>query len=402
MPGIYYYNVRGRIQLKVKFDKENQFQISTGYKIPAKYWDASKQRPTAYFTGGTITAASLDEKKGKLARLIDDNPGRSLLYYKTLAKEVYHGKVEEKKPVQKYGICDFMKAYQEKKKNVLSSGYLRNFIATRDHIKEVLGNIEISEFGMEQFETLTEYLIEERENLNNTIAAHVKRIKTVIVDAAKRGIKINPSYLDYSIKDRDVKTFRLDWEEVEKFSQVDCKGIQQNVQDSSMIRAYTGLRFGDMELINRHTIKELGGKTYFDFTMLKNRKVSLILVPDPALDIIKRYNYKLPKISQQKHNLHIKAICKKAGIDTPTEKVRFSGNKRIVTHHEKHELITTHSFRRAFARKLFDDGIRIETISELLGHTKVQTTRVYIGITQEEGHRAVEEVFNYKGLRIAK
>lgn len=390
------------IMVKIFWNRNTRIIKATGRKIPPKYWNFEKQIPKPHYTGGSSLKNSLTSLIGQLGKSIENNPNETLEFYKKEIDRIYKGDVKqviESKRVT--GICDIIEAYQERKRTTRSAGYIRAFTPTKEHVKNAVGNIPLEKFGLHEFEKLTEYLIN-KDRYNNTIHSNIKRLRTVIMDAAKRGMKVDPSYLDYVYKEDAIVTYRLDWHEVEAFAAVRCDGVQKIVKDLSLIRAYTGIRFSEMGLISKHSIKERDGLHFFDFTVFKTRKVSQLLVPEPAMNIVRSYNYNLPTISQQKHNIHIKKICEKAEINTMIEKVRYVGAKRVVTHHYKHKLITTHSFRRAFARKLYDDGVKVETVSKLLGHSDVSTTMKYIGIDHNEGHEAVAKVFNFKQMRIAK
>lgn len=71
-------------------------------------------------------------------------------------------------------------------------------------------------------------------------------------------------------------------------------------------------------------------------------------------DILERYGYKLPRIANGTYNRMLKEVMAIAGIN-------------------KH--VTTHTARRTFAMiKLNHEGYSMETVSKMLGHTKVKTT----------------------------
>lgn len=69
---------------------------------------------------------------------------------------------------------------------------------------------------------------------------------------------------------------------------------------------------------------------------------------------------------------------------------------------EPGKLYTTHSFRKTFARHYFDttsDDKAMIKLSMLLNHSSVETTRIYLGITEEEQdmiYDAVGQTFNRK------
>ena len=76
------------------------------------------------------------------------------------------------------------------------------------------------------------------------------------------------------------------------------------------------------------------------------------------------YNKVFPIRSNQKFNSYLKAIAKAAGID-------------------KH--LTTHTARHTFATTVtLTNGMPIETVSALLGHTSIRTTQIYAKVVAKK------------------
>jgi integrase len=95
---------------------------------------------------------------------------------------------------------------------------------------------------------------------------------------------------------------------------------------------------------------------------------------DMALQIIERYkpfrkdNYLFDFLSNQQANRKLKQIAKACGID-------------------KH--LVFHSSRHSFATLALGKGMPIESVSKILGHTKITTTQIYAKITTEKLERDI-------------
>ena len=46
--------------------------------------------------------------------------------------------------------------------------------------------------------------------------------------------------------------------------------------------------------------------------------------------------------------------------------------------------IGTHSFRQSFATHLFEDGVNIRVVQELMGHADVKTTEIYTHVMERD------------------
>ncbi|GHT78914.1 hypothetical protein AGMMS50262_22070 [Bacteroidia bacterium] len=90
---------------------------------------------------------------------------------------------------------------------------------------------------------------------------------------------------------------------------------------------------------------------------------------DSALKIIGRYepfrngNYLFDFLSNQHANRKLKQIAKACGIDKP---------------------LTFHMSRHTFSTLALSNGMPIESVSKILGHTKITTTQIYAKITTEK------------------
>lgn len=65
---------------------------------------------------------------------------------------------------------------------------------------------------------------------------------------------------------------------------------------------------------------------------------------DYVPNILKKYNYDLPKIPSYKFNERMKELGKKAELNQKVEIVRKKGNLRVKKIYEKSEMISSHTY----------------------------------------------------------
>src|SRR5690606_22682658 len=122
-------------------------------------------------------------------------------------------------------------------------------------------------------------------------------------------------------------------------------------RDYLVFECRTGQRISD---VKRFNLKDFDGQSWTFYPRKGNRlgkkKVTVHFTGycEKAPEILQRYNFKMPELSEQKINKNIKEACRQAGINTPTEIFRTAQNKRIRIAGPKYEFISTHTGRKTF------------------------------------------------------
>ena len=153
----------------------------------------------------------------------------------------------------------------------------------------------------------------------------------------------------------------LDESELLKMRKLKCTGHLDRARDLFIFMAYTGLAFCDMELFDFETMTvDRIDYTYIDGERLKTGSNFFTPILPPAMDVLKKYNYKLPLISNQKLNEYchvIEALCQ---INKP---------------------VTCHIGRHSFATLMINYGFPLESVKKMLGHKDIKTTQIYAKIS---------------------
>ncbi|WP_317129346.1 site-specific integrase [Flavivirga rizhaonensis] len=137
---------------------------------------------------------------------------------------------------------------------------------------------------------------------------------------------------------------------------------------------YTGLSYGDvMRLTSDNVCLGIDKKQWIYSEREKTSIPVKIPILSKALNIIEKYqthpnsiNKKtlFPTISNQKLNSYLKEIADVCGI-----------NKNLTFHIERHTFATTVTL---------NNGVPIETVSKLLGHSKITTTQIYAKVIERK------------------
>ena len=141
-----------------------------------------------------------------------------------------------------------------------------------------------------------------------------------------------------------------------------CKlGMKEDrVRDLFIFCAYTGLSYIDSQNFDYETMTEtINGQTYIDGERIKTGNRFYTPILPPAMAVLKKYDYKLPHISNQKANDYLDFVEIACNIHKP---------------------LTMHVARHSFATLALSYDIPIEDVARMMGHSNIRTTQVYAKI----------------------
>lgn len=151
------------------------------------------------------------------------------------------------------------------------------------------------------------------------------------------------------------------------------------VRDLFVFQCFTGLAYVDLKAFNKEEIFEIDGQKVIRSNRQKTEQGYIsVLLPD-AIEILERYDYKLPIISNQKYNDYLKLLSVYV-IDEDTK-------KQIIT-----KKLTTHVARHTCGTYLINKGVPIETVARMLGHSDTKMTRHYAKLL---GKKVVSDVLTF-------
>lgn len=207
----------------------------------------------------------------------------------------------------------------------------------------------------------------ERQYSQASIGSMHKNLKAFINDAVIDGyVKENP-YQAKRIRIDKGKT-RIDQflnrDEVERIENADMKTKPlSEARDLFLIQVYSGLAFCDLMIYDFTQCRNANDYAVFSGVRKKTGVVFTFVLTPKAKAILQRYNYVLPKTTNQQYNTRLKLIADAAGID---------------------KSISTHDGRRSCGYILLNAGVPWSVVARVLGHSSVkQTEKAYARLLDE-------------------
>lgn len=140
-------------------------------------------------------------------------------------------------------------------------------------------------------------------------------------------------------------------------------------RDLFVFQLYTGLSYADAEAFDIKDYKLVNGR----WRAVGNRiKTGVAYVSDllpQAVEVLERYNMQVPKINNVQYNLSLKTIQQALGISTR---------------------LHSHLARHTFATRALANGVKIQNVSKMLGHTNTRQTERYAKVLAESVHEDFE------------
>lgn len=141
------------------------------------------------------------------------------------------------------------------------------------------------------------------------------------------------------------------------------KPALDRVRDLFVMACGTGLRYSDLSRLGpQHIINNA-------IVMRSHKTIKDTYIPltPSTAGILNKYNMKLPRLSEQKMNKHLKDLCKMAEIDSPIEKTNVKAEHKTHTTVPKYKLITTHIGPKTFITHCGEKGISAKIGSKITG-----------------------------------
>lgn len=365
------------IYLKITVDGHTR-EISTKYKCSPQAWDKRAHR----INGKNEIAKNINRHLDILVAKI--YASRKKLEEKDIEvtaeklKMLLQGQDLEKK---KNMLLEVFKKHNEQIAALVgqeyATGTLERYETALKHTRSFLESkyklpdIDVTKLNFEFINEFEFWLKSVRKCGHNTTMKYLSNFKKIVRRCINYGWIQRDPFTGYKLSKKEVNRVALTETEIRAISEKEFTTSRLTlVRDIFLFSCYTGLAYIDVKKLKRADIVTgVDGEKWVISNRQKTDTTYRIPLLQPAITILQKYetdsngvnkDMALPVLSNQKMNAYLKEIADLCGI-----------HKELSYHIARHTFATTVTL---------SNGVPIETVSKMLGHTNLKTTQQYAKI----------------------
>ena len=356
--------------------------ISLKHKVDVRTWDAKRQRAKGNGETSRTLNQYLDQVHSQLFQCFKNLKLSGKLITAELIKAQYLEEGDNSKTLQ-----DLLEYHTKKTEKTLAIGTLRNFGVTQGYISRYVSNIlntsdvylkELDYKFICDFESfLHSYWPKGHPKAmsNNTVMKHIQRFRKIVtlgyhIEWMERDpfSRWKPTYEKRErpyLTDNELSNIETYYFPIERL---------ERVRDLFVFSCYTGIAFSDiMNLTRDNILKGIDGNDWIFTNRQKTKSPVKVPLLQKAQELLNRYHKHpmtqitgtlFPVITNEKVNLYLKEIAEAVGL-----------KKNLTFHMARHTFATTVTL---------SNGVPIETVSKLLGHSKIASTQIYARVIERK------------------
>ena len=252
---------------------------------------------------------------------------------------------------------DFLRIERSKIGHEIQDTTYYKYCLVVDRFKQAVLNKPINQVSHSDVLDFKYHLLNVAKLGTGTLSGYLTKAKTIFAYAIDNDLlRCNP-FRQLKIQKEEVEIDPLTKEELSLIVKKDfrIKRLSQ-VRDCFVFACYTALAYSDLAGITRDDIREQSGVHYIQKHRVKTGVQYTIPLNDIAMEILERYDYSLPVLTNQRYNSYLKEIADICGIE---------------------KNLTSHLARHTAATLMLNSGISIDVVSKILGHSNTQMTAHY-------------------------
>lgn len=359
-----------------------RLDISLKKRIPLSLWDDKKKKAKGHSGQARQLNEYLEEVQSRLFSIYKDLKYRDEMITAQIIKARFLGDDEKSK-----SLLDLIQYHSKKIENTLTKGTLKNFGVTESYLYKFLqkekktADIYLKQLDYKFLVDFENYLANvwpvghPRAMSQNTIMKHIQRLRKMVTLAYHLEWLERDPFARWKPKYEKTNREFLSETELDNLENHNFKSERlDRVRDLFVFSCYTGISYVDiMALTSVNVMKGIDGGNWIVTKRQKTKSAVKVPLLGKAEEIIEKYSDHpmtvvtsslLPVITNEKLNAYLKEVANHVGI-----------KKNLTFHMARHTFATTITL---------SNGVPIETVSKLLGHTKIATTQIYARVLEHK------------------
>lgn len=342
---MYFFLRNPKKMTSLLYCRHNGKRLSTGIKVPTKYWDGKKQRVTREYP----LHKDVNEKIKNFAFPQDDL------------------------------VPPFYEKWATKGTATKTNPRRGDWYTYRVFMEFAGANTLFSDITYKWYLDFLLFLQGKGLSVNSQ-GTHIRNLKAVMNEAYKQGMHENTAYKNFKKPTEETDSVYLTEADLDKIRALKISGVLEKARDLFLLGCNTGMRFSDYSRLSEDWIKD--GQICFISEKTKERQV--IPLAEEVGEILAKYKGRAPQINPVRFNALIKDVCRAAEINDLIQTVHTEGREKISETKQKWEMVSSHTARRTAASLLVKRGAPIAWVMNLTGHKTESAFWKYVRLTKEE------------------
>lgn len=385
----------------ILIDKGVKLKIGTGLKTPLTNW--SNGRPKAIGKNANLNL-TLNKYITSFDKYCTDKQLANELTSLTSAKEFITLNVNTVNVERgKKDLAFLLEQFKKDNEGKLTEGAIKPYVTLINHLHDYNSKVQFADFNQIFIDKFSLYLSKK--------SKHVKGAKDLQNPTLNKMIVTLKAFCKWALKNKH--TSATEWSGIKQVKEIDQRIITLTLNEFNLyanfdfgsdhkldrqrdifcLSTYTGLRFEDLKQITPDNIKASGKDLYLHINTDKTKKELKLKLVAQAKQLLIKYNYELPIISNQKTNKFIKEGLKKAEINRMETVIIQHLNKHTTLNKPIHDLVSIHDARKTFVSLALENGMSITEVMQMSTHKDYRSFSRYVQIENERINNKLQSVF---------
>ena len=351
-----------------------QARESVQRRVPKKYWDKTRGEVKHRFEEAHSINMHLEMLRAKAYSAFSKLERAEEHFSAGCVLDLMNGKNEGK-------LQTFIEVWQQHNDDLkllvgktISHNYWRKHNCVKNHLERFLllkyksTDLPISKITGTHIEEFYNYLIHAVPQAHNSAVKNMQYLKKITKMALQRDWLQKDPFANFPLTFKTVERPFLTKEELQRLQSIAMPLPRlELIRDLFVFSCYTGLAYIDVKNLKKEELLQTPDGIWWIKTLREKTKVrSQIPLLQVPIDIIQKYadlnelsseDYIFNLLSNQRTNSYLKEIAMLCRID-----------KNLSFHVARHTFATTVTLQ---------NGVPIESVSKMLGHTNIKTTQHY-------------------------